>query len=127
MTGVTVSPTLSEYAENLRAWQAAVATWLGLDPARVFALRDDRAGDILDISWGTHSPDRPIRGHWRGWVPVATGSDSGDPTIFRGEVALDGPDQAELARTVGEKPQLLTREQELMLRGLAAEEESRRA
>lgn len=111
---MTAATTVAEYDAQLRAWKLRLCEWVGLNPDEVYALNHSREV----ITWqAIEQQPEPKQGK-----PLNTSiSGDGDTVTYSGEIYLGYPDIERMVEACGPKPQLLTREQELMLKGLAAE------
>lgn len=114
-------PTIdNEYGHHLRRWHASIATHLGWDANQVISIWDDLDHSPPSVSYRAvaRQPD-PLMGRSE---PYSVTSD-GESTYWRGQVVLADKEAADLLETVGPKPRLMTREQELMLKGMLYKDE----
>lgn len=114
--------TMNEYTERLREWQCAVVEWMGWDPEQVYQLDDYIDGGWHRLDWrALERQSSPRRGYE---VPLSFQSDHVDGIRFQGGARFHDPAEwDELIAAVGEKPRLITRDQELILKGLAYKRE----
>lgn len=114
-----------EYPELLRQWKFRVCAALEMNPAQVFRLNEK----LQSAPW-PYEPGWDL--HWRAIEPQQpTGvtayqeypwSDGENSVCHKGTANLTPTEWAAVLEVAGPKPQLFTREQELILKGLAAEE-----
>lgn len=126
MSGIQLSPEMAAKVAAIRAWDASVVEWIGLEPDYVVSVRtEQQLGGVL-IEWevlDSKEPPKPSRGSWRGWVRVESHGE-GD-ALFTGRVALEQNEADDLAAAVGPKPSLFTREEAIRLQALTALEAER--
>lgn len=110
-----MSPVADPYLEDLRAWRRRLCEHLGLNPEQVF-----RLDDLPDytVGWRATDPQDPAVGLA---TPVRAERTGDDPVFYRGEVLFRPDEWEEVIAAIGPKPELLTREEKLILKGLAAE------
>lgn len=106
------------YSERLREWQCGVVGWLGLNSSEVYRLEVTRERHMRAVGWKAIARQPDPRVGRAG--PRGLQSD-GERVTHTGSVWLTPPEWADLIGDAGEEPELLTRQQESMLRGLAAE------
>ena len=120
--GIMSGMTLSEFDERLCEWRARVCEHLGMDSTQVLSLdetHEPRGG--VAIEWKAISHQEPRIGSMYEWAWKSSGDAGGDP-VFTGRAGMSPYEWADVLVVAGEKPRLLTREQELMLKGLLAAE-----
>lgn len=116
---MTTDPT--EYGELLRGWRQRVCEHLGMDPTQVLMLDDTReARGGITLAWTAVSRQESRIGSMYRWAWESSGNADDGPR-FTAWAGLSPFEWAEVIAVAGEKPRLLTREQELMLKGLVAE------
>jgi hypothetical protein len=93
-----------------------VAEWLGLDLQSTYQVSADY--DNGTIVWASVAQEQPRHGQTnRGFYS------DGERTVCTGETWLDGVEVESFRATVGPRPRLMTRDEELRLKGLLYEQE----
>lgn len=119
MPNTTNAPeSVTEYTEKLREWQRGVCEWMGWNADEVYEITDTLDGPWLKIEWTAFTQQPPPR---VGYPLPLSGWGDEDGTRFRGGAVLRGDEPDTLRAAVGEKPRLLSRNDELILKGLACE------
>lgn len=115
-----------EHVEAMRAYHLRLAEWLGIDPSLAFDLRDEDVpcGEpplsylMTTVRW--KSADRPLSikaSAGRAEMALCFQAD-GETVVFTNGVSLDGMETERMREAVGQRPDMFTPEQRLMLDGL---------
>lgn len=113
------------FVEALRTYNLAAAEWLGLDPGQVYRMDVTEPAPSSD----SYSPPSLVTVRWTaterqtpkvGYREWGTHYDL-DGVSHSGRITLNAPDGEAFMAAIGPKPRQFTREQELILKGLAAE------